>query len=419
MNAWDLYKLWLRDYSSGLSMDERGRVGVERENRGEVVLEYSDQEDPHWKLVEDRKVNKDGTLSPNKMAADEELNVAKIDELKNALDDLKIVDVARKPEGISADLKASADFMNKKEAILTLAARGFIVAMSPESRNMELCSKEGEVRCLMKDGVQYVLRFGDIALDSDTGPAKQDEKDKEQKEGQEKPEKDVKKPSAGRNRYLFVMAEFNPDLITKPKLEPLPEAKPEAEKKSAPEEGKKPAEKSQGTKPAADQAAEAKTAVKTEGKPADTKAAAKAEEKPVEVKTTKAEEKPAEVKEAPAGEKGEKSEKGENSAEKAASIEAERQRIEKENKRKQDEYDEKFAAGKKHAEELNARFADWYYIISDDVYRKIRLGHDEIIKKKEKKEGQADTKQGDVVPPLPKSPVSEFEKLRQKGPGGK
>ena len=120
------------------------------------------------------------------MADDEELNTAKIDELKNALDDLKIVDVARKPEGISTDLKASADFMKKRDAILTLASRGFIVAMTKAGGDVEICSKEGEVRSLMKDGVEYVLRFGEIATDSDTGSAKSDEKDKEQKDGRGK-----------------------------------------------------------------------------------------------------------------------------------------------------------------------------------------------------------------------------------------
>ena len=42
------------------------------------------------------------------MAADEELNTAKLDDMKFALDDLKIVDVSRKPAGLSADLKAAA-----------------------------------------------------------------------------------------------------------------------------------------------------------------------------------------------------------------------------------------------------------------------------------------------------------------------
>ena len=381
MNAWDLSRLWLRDYSTGLAMDEQGQIGLERESRGEITLEYADQEGPHWKLVEDRKVNKDGTFSPNKMGGDEELNIAKIDELKTALDDLKIVDVARKPEGISADLKASADFMKKREAILTLASRGFIVAMTREGGDVELYSKEGEVRAMMKDGVEYVLRFGEIATDGNAGPAKQDEKDKEQKEGQEK---DVKKPSTGQNRYLFVMAEFNPELIPKPQLEALPEAKSEAEQKAA-----------------------------NESKEAAT---AKPEEKMTEGKETPESEK--DVKSDKVGE----SEKGEKPVEKAGdktSIEAQREKIEKENKRKQDEYEEKLAAGKKHAEELNARFADWYYIISDDVYKKIRLGHDEIIKKQDKKNDQAEGKEGDVVPPLPTGPVSEFNNLQEQGPGGK
>jgi hypothetical protein len=385
MNALDLDRLWLRDYSTGLAMDEQGQVGVERENRGEIILEYADQGETRWKLIEDRRVNKDGTFSPNKMADDEELNTARLDELKNALDDLKIVDVARKPEGISADLKASADFMKKRDAILTLASRGFIVAMTKAGGDIEICSKEGEVRSLMKDGVQYVLRFGEIAADSDTGSAKNDEKEKEQKEGREK---DAKKPTMGQNRYLFVMAEFDPQAIPKPQLEPLPEAKPEAEQKPA---------------------AETKDAAKTEEKPAEIKDSAKVEDKSAETTETAAAEK---------GEKSEKAEKGEKTADKT-SLEAQRQRIEKENKRKQDEYEEKLAAGKKHAEELNARFADWYYIISDDVYRKIRLGHDEIIKKKEKKNAQAGDKQGDVVPPLPTGPLSDFNNLQKQGPGGK
>ena len=394
MSAWDLDRLWVRDYSTALGMDEQGQVGLERENRGEIVLQYSDQGDPHWKLIEDRRVKKDGTLSPVKMADDEELNVAKIDELKTALDDLKIVDVARKPEGISADLKASADFMNKKEAILTLASRGFIVAMTKAGGDVEICSKEGEVRSLMKDGVEYVLRFGEIAAGSDDGAAKQDEKDKDQKEGQDK---EAKKPATGQNRYLFVMAEFNPDAIPKAKLEPLPEAKPEAENTPA---------------------AESKAAVKPEEKPAESKGAVKAAEKDAQSKeTAKPDEKPAESKENPAGEKVETAEKAEKPAEKAEekpSIEAQRQQIEKENKRKQEEYDGKLAAGKKHAEELNARFADWYYIISDDVYRKIRLGHDEIIKKKDKKDAKADN---DALSPA--NPAIDLNNLRKQGPGGK
>lgn len=60
--------------------------------------------------------------------------------------------------------------------------------------------------------------------------------------------------------------------------------------------------------------------------------------------------------------------------------EAERRRIERENKHKMDEYSEKIEKAKKRVEELNSRFSDWYYVISDDVYQKIHLGRDEIVR---------------------------------------
>ena len=64
------------------------------------------------------------------MPADEELNTAKLDELKTALDDLKIVDVSRKPAGLSADLKAAADFTTKHEAVESLARQGLLSSPS-------------------------------------------------------------------------------------------------------------------------------------------------------------------------------------------------------------------------------------------------------------------------------------------------
>ena len=62
------------------------------------------------------------------------------------------------------------------------------------------------------------------------------------------------------------------------------------------------------------------------------------------------------------------------------------QRIEKENQRRREEYEGKIAQGKKHVQELNNRFADWYYVISDDVYRKIHVGREQVVKKKDKKD---------------------------------
>ena len=41
------------------------------------------------------------------------------------------------------------------------------------------------------------------------------------------------------------------------------------------------------------------------------------------------------------------------------------------------------AAGQEKVAELNERFGDWYFVISNDVYKKIHLGRDQVIKKKD------------------------------------
>jgi hypothetical protein len=356
INTMDLKRLWIRDHS----VDQINAALIQR---GEMIVECNDAGEPKWKLIEDKKftANKEkpgeGQWVPVKMADDEELNTAKLDELKTALDDLKIVDVARKPAGLSADLKAAADFSSQRDAVESLARKGFFVAELTKGQ-VELFSNEGEIRVVMKDGVEYVLRFGEIA---GSGPSKKDEKPKSTEKDAEQ---DKDKKSGGLNRFLFVMAEFNPDIIPKPQLDPLPEVKKDVPKVT---EEKKPAE------------------AKTEKKP---------EEKKPEEK---------------AGEE-QKAEAKKPETDKAAA--AERERIEKENKRKQDEYDQKIADGKRRVAELNARFADWYYVISDEVYRKIHLGKDEIFKKKEKpKDGEA--KKGE------QAPAGDIEKMKEVGPSGK
>ena len=66
-----------------------------------------------------------------------------------------------------------------------------------------------------------------------------------------------------------------------------------------------------------------------------------------------------------------------------AALAAQRKQIETENKRRQEEYDAKVAAGKKHAKELGDRFAQWYYVIPGQTYAKIHLDRKDIVKKKE------------------------------------
>lgn len=310
MNAFDLMGLKVDDYS----IDVLARSQIQE--RGRFSVEYNDAGEKKWKLLEDR-VSEDGKWVEGKLAEDEELNTAKLDGLKSALGELKIVDVSRKPEGLSEGLKAGGNLSVDPASQEALQKRGFYLVPVRDGA-YQLLSNEGETRVSMKDGVDYVLRFGQIAA----GTA-----DEEKKEG----EKGKAEEPSGANRYLFVAAEFNPDAIKKPELQPLPEV-PAEEPKDAAQDGEK----------------------------------KEPEKKDAEAKKPDAK--------------------------------AERERIEKENQRKQDEYDQKLKKGEEHEAELNARFADWFYVISDSVYQKIHLRRADIIKKKESKDAKAAAGPGAVNP---------------------
>ncbi len=353
LNAFDIKQLQINDYS----IDVLARRMTQR---GQLVVDYNDTGDPRWKLSED-KVFKNKKWVDSKLGDDEELNMTTLDEMKTALDDLKIVDVSKKPSGLSANLRAAGELYNDNETISSLAEKGFyVVPVQGNDNAYELLSNDGEVRVLMKDGVQYVLRFGQIAGTADD-EAKDKAKDDAKKEDAKKDDKDKAASGSGVNRYLFVMAEFDRNAIPKPELQPLPEEKPADDKKS-------------------------------DEKKSDDK---KAEEKKPEEKKNEA--KP--------------------------DAKAERERIEKENKRKQDEYEQKIKDGEKRVQELNARFADWYYVIADSVYQKIHLNRAKLVKKKEKKDEAKDAGHNhdghDHAAPKKEGTPADFDDLKAAAPGKK
>jgi hypothetical protein len=283
------------------------------------------------------------------------------------LGNLEIVDVCPKPAGLSADLKVAANLATQDEATMdALAEKGFFVAPLEAGGPVEMFSNDGEFRVTMKDGAEYVLRFGEIA----GGAAAAAKKDKAQKAG-------------GLNRYLLVMAEFNPNIIPRPQIEPFP--------------------------------ADEQTEKKPEKKP----------EKKAEKKAAAGDEKPAEKGQAGGKNDGEKKDAGkkadgEKSAAAKKADQAERERIEKANKRKQEEYEGKIADGKRRVAELNARFADWYYVISDEVYRKIRLTRGDVVKKKDAKPRKGQDNGGNpAAQETPAVGIGDLERLKESGPGGR
>ncbi|MGL6194291.1 MAG: DUF4340 domain-containing protein [Thermoguttaceae bacterium] len=62
-----------------------------------------------------------------------------------------------------------------------------------------------------------------------------------------------------------------------------------------------------------------------------------------------------------------------------ADAKAKLEEVEKLNARLIDRYQEETEAGKQVSEALNKRFADWFYVVADDVFKKVRPGYDTII----------------------------------------
>ena len=428
LSSWDIRKINIEDYSIDILQ------GV-MTPRGQMALDYNDTGEPRWKLAVDREYTEKGWTDRG-LAENEELNSDTLNNLKSALDDLKIVDVVRKPKGLSETLKGSGPMKLDTEAKSSLSRAGFHVVQISDPANPgqsypDLRSNEGEISVAMKDGVNYVLRFGQIASmgagdDEKKETPKGEESDKEaaNTDGSDDEKKGDSSDSKV-NRYLFVMAELDPSTIEQPKYEELPElpseeakpeeATPEDKKKeetadakpedaksvSKPDESKPEESKADGAKPE-----EAKAdPVKTEGEKVETAEADKASDDKAEGdKVEKAEEK-----------------KPEEPKPTREEIQKKRDELQKENDRKKAEYEENIKKGDEKVKELNARFADWYYIIDDAEYQKIHLGRDKIVKAKEKKVEEKLPADGTLpaapaVPGMEPDSVGEFQNLKLDAP---
>lgn len=340
LSTFDVAQIKIDDYTidtalmltqSGL---RRGITGEER--RAKMHLSYDDDASK-WQAESLEQFNAAANqYEAFALADDQELNEDALREFKNALDDLVIVDVERKPEGLSADLKAGEDILKRPETLQDLGERGFLPVRESNNPNSDivLLASEGEITVTLKTGVEYVMRFGDIQLDPNA------------EAGQEAAEAATNQDDEGLNRYLFVMAQFNEDAIAKPDLEELPEFPTD---ESAAEETDSEADSDEPDTEESD--GEAEDSEETDG------------ESDPEAETPEA-------------------------SDSKAEIEAERKRIEQNNKRAQEAYDEKVAEGKQRVEELNARFGDWYYVIPNDVFKKVHLSREDVVKQAEKPEGE-------------------------------
>jgi hypothetical protein len=178
VNQSDIEQMTLKDYS----INERtGTI-----NQRDVVILDRDQDS--WKA--------------NRMSSTQEVDSTKFDALLKAIEELSIVGVRPKPEGLSRSLSRSEGGEGMSQAdLLSLQSKGYYF-----TRDSNLVSNEGELEIRSSQGVVYTLRFGEILYgtgDSVTaGTDTSNEDDQEQ--------------GPGENRYLFITASFDPNRFPEP-----------------------------------------------------------------------------------------------------------------------------------------------------------------------------------------------------------
>lgn len=125
-------------------------------------------------------------------------NSERVGDLTGALDELRIVDVQPKPAAFTRDLKTREGITLTREAMLSLRRRGFFV-----TRSGQLLSNEGEIIVETANGLQYTMRFGEIA---GGGPAPTNQEDGAADQSVDGAGDGDKQ---GERRYLFITVSYS------------------------------------------------------------------------------------------------------------------------------------------------------------------------------------------------------------------
>ena len=256
VNQRDIEQMTLKDYS----INERtGTI-----NQRDVVILDRDQDS--WKA--------------NRMSSTQEVDSTKLDDLLKAIEELSIVGVRPKPEGLSRNLSRSEGGEGISQAdLLSLQSKGYYF-----TRDRNLVSNEGELEIRSSQGVIYTLRFGEILYG--TGDAVT--------AGTDSSNEDEKESGPGENRYLFITASLDPNRFPEP------------------------------------------------AQPNNTDFLNKSEDDWTDT-----------------------------------------DRKNKELKDKHDEWLRKVEEGRELSDQLNTRFAEWYYVISSSSFDKVHLKRSDLIKRKD------------------------------------
>jgi len=256
-----------------------------------------------WSLVslKEAEPGNPTQLTDAELPSGEKLNTTKLDEIRNSLDDLTIVDVYRKPEQLAEALKSGDGLKGiREEDIPTLYANGFFLYTRPGESEKQLIGLTGELVIETQDAIRYRLLFGKEVLGGE---------DKTQKQ-----------------QYLFVQTELVDEMLPPPMLQEVPEIK--------------------------------------EGEDHDIEAQAAA-----------------------------------------------RERILQENDAAMTAYREKKNVATQKMFELNARFADWYYVVKAEDVAKIQLQRDQLATNPNQPNGAAasgfPSGMGMLRPPAAQQPMNQ------------
>jgi hypothetical protein len=345
LDKWNIKQITLDNYEVNLAQGQLNRTDKP------LVLDYDNSE---WKL------------SGSTLTEKEELDKDKLDALKDALDDLKIIDVESKPAILVSNLKQGNEFFNnlkdqKNQAVVqSLQQKGFytVAVQNPQGKQVpKVVSNKGEVLVGMKDGVEYVLRFGDIYRG---------------------PEEDEN--SSGDSRYIYAFARVNQSLLDSLALESVP--KPLIEPGSSNLKDQNSSEDKGAKGDSGENGTEAKTKVPSITPPGPPPNFIPSSAPPTTIPPLP----PVVAKDKPVTpEKNTNSQVKEPTefTKKKAERDSEIARINSSNANKQREFNEKVAKAQKRVNELNENLAEWYYVISNDVFKKIRLERNEFVKTKD------------------------------------
>ena len=127
------------------SIDEEANLIKDQETH---ILEKDGSGEGKWKLVD--------------VAAGEELIPAAAEEVKGALDELRIVDVRPKPESLSMFFRKEKAGVSDRDQ-MDLRRRGFVISQG------RMYANDGEIVVYADDGVIYQLWFGEVVSDADEG----------------------------------------------------------------------------------------------------------------------------------------------------------------------------------------------------------------------------------------------------------